>query len=200
MAALRTEVARFLKEISALEALISELEGLPPAHQKLIAELIIIKLAVGLENCLSQGFYRLASGQADLKGDLLVRHSHPSTIAAAKSELLAGCRNSPWLNTSDTCKCLEKVVVASDPILSRIRRHGNTVSSIRKIRNHVAHKNRNSSTKFGDVVRQVYGARLNSISPGTLLLTKRAGSRPLCQQLIIGARVATIEIFRVPNS
>jgi hypothetical protein len=195
MASLRVEVERFVAETATLETLLSQTEALSPAHQKLIAELIIVKLAVAFENCISQGLYRIVAGQPDLSGAVVARHTTPNTIAAAKAQLLAGAQRTPWLNASEVCASLQKVVENNDPMLERIRRHGPTVSAIRKIRNHIAHRNRNSSLKFRDLVLQVYGARLNHISPGTLLLTRRIGPKPLCLRLVIASRIAVSEIF-----
>lgn len=196
MASIQVEVDRFVNETHALENLLSETGSLPPRQRKLIAELILIKLAVGFENCISQGIYRLAAGQPDLAGQTVTRHSNPQTISSARSALLTGVRGAPWLNASDMCSCLLNVVPPTEPLLQRIRQHGVTVTTIRKVRNHIAHRNSNSSIKFREVVRQVYGAPLNHISPGTLLLTHRSGPRSLCLQLLIAGRVAASEIFQ----
>ena len=185
---------RCLLEISSLEGVLSESGSLPPRYRKVVAELIIIRLAVSLENCLSASFYRLASGTVFESGRPAQLHTRAATIPAATILLHSGGRFS-WLNGSELCSTLELAFRDTDPCLSNIRRHSTTLAEIRKIRNHVAHRNRISGRAFRTVVRRVYGRPLNSVSPGTLLLTPRNGSRSLCSALLIGARVLVREVL-----
>jgi hypothetical protein len=100
-----------------------------------------------------------------------------------------------WLDASDVCDALKAVLDPADSAIVNLRKHGLVLSQIRKVRNHIAHKNRTSLPAFQTVVRTVYGAKLNGVTPGQLLLTPRYGPKCLLERLLAGARIAVKETF-----
>lgn len=194
MTGVTTATTRCLEQIRALEGLLNQARVLPPFYRKVIAELVLVRLAIALENCLSASFYRIVSGTDFESGRAPMLHSRPATIAAAEALLKSGSKFN-WLNGSDLCAALSLAFDAHDPCLGNVRNHSSTLADVRKIRNHVAHRNRTSGPPFRQVVRRVYGQALNSISPGTLLLTLRNGQLSLCKALLVASRVMVREIF-----
>lgn len=194
MTGVSTATNRCLVQIDALSGLLSQSTSLLPFYRKVVAELITVRLAVSLENCLSASFYRLASGTVFESGRLPILHTQASSISRARSLLLTG-GSFNWLNGSDLCATLTLAFDPTDPCLANIRTHSTTLAEIRKIRNHIAHRNRTSGPPFRQVVRRVYGKALNGVTPGTLLLTPRHVPRPLCDALLIRSRVMIRDIF-----
>jgi hypothetical protein len=189
-----TATNRCLDQINTLSGLLSQTTAFQPFYRKIIAELITVRLAVALENCLSGSFYRLASGTSFESGRAPTLHTRAGSIASAQSLLLSG-GGFNWLNGSDLCTALQLPFDPSDPCLNNIRKHSTTLAEIRKIRNHIAHRNRTSGLAFRQVVRRVYGKELNGVTPGTLLLTSRHARRSLCEALLVGSRVMVRDIF-----
>lgn len=194
MTGVTTATNRCLSQVDALVGLLSQSTTLPPFYRKVVAELITVRLAVALENCLSASFYRLASGTPFESGRAPLLHTRANSIAGAQALLLSGGAFN-WLNGSDLCAALQLAFDPTDPCLNNIRKHSTTLAEVRKIRNHIAHRNRTSGTAFRQVVRRVYGKALNGIPPGTLLLTPRHARRRLCEALLIGSRVLIKDVF-----
>lgn len=185
---------RCLNQIDALSGLLSQSTSLQPFYRKIIAELVTVRLAVALENCLSSSFYRLASGTVFEGGRVPLLHTQAASIAKAQTLLLSGGAFN-WLHGSDVCSALQLAFDPADPCLNNIRSHSSTLAEIRKIRNHIAHRNRTSGSAFRQVVRRIYGQAINGVTPGTLLLTPRHPVRPLCEALLIGSRVMIKDVF-----
>jgi len=162
----------------------------------MVAELSLVRLAVGLENALSTGFYRVGAGRPFADGSAATILHPPSQPRTAEARMKHGRGKITWLNASELSDAIEAVVDPTDACHNRLRSHGSTLAQVRRIRNHIAHRNRNSSQQFQIVVQSIYGARLNNVTPGTLLLTPRGGPTPLIRRLIIGSRTAVTEVFR----
>jgi len=62
------------------------------------------------------------------------------------------------------------------------------ISEMQSVRNRIAHKNANSRKAFSVVVKRHYGAELNNVSPGLLLLSPRF-SPLLLERYISSCRV-----------
>ena len=118
-----------------------------------------------------------------------------SLLVTAQRRLKAGRSKIAWLDASDVCDALKSVLDPTDKTITNLRKHGLVLSQIRKVRNHIAHKNRTSLPQFQTVVRAVYGAKLNGVTPGQLLLTPRNGPQCLLEKLLAGARIAVKETF-----
>ena len=202
MPSLVPEWKSFQQTVVRLDEVISSSSSLSPGHRKIIAELVLVRLAIGIENALSRAAYKIAAGATFVDGTVANLSAPQATVTRAELFLktdggvLAHPKGIRWLDGGEVARVLLLAVDASDASTTIGARHGGTLSRTRKIRNHIAHRNRTSSTAFQSVVRQVYGAKLNSVTPGTLLLTPKAGSVPLVRQLLIRSRVMMKEFVR----
>ena len=204
MSSFTPEWTAFQKTVSRLEAVLASTNNLAPASRKIVAELVVVRLAVAVENALSRASYKAVAGTSFLDGSAPVLLNRQRTAAKAevflKTEggILGYERPIRWLDGSELGKALLVAFDTGDPFSKIGSKHGSTLAQLRRIRNHIAHSNRNSARGFQRVVKQIYGAKLNSMTPGTLLLTPRAGLIPLVEQLIIRARVMVKDMVRAP--
>ena len=192
-------VEKYRKSSGRLRLLLDGIGQLSPMHQKTISELVAVRLAVALENCISQSLYRVAAGKPMCSGRVASLNVVPFGQKLAQSAVRTGCSKEgnirSWLDSSELTARMIHIVHEDDMILSRIRAHGGTFADLRKIRNHIAHGNRVSFTGFQQIVLRVYGAKLNHVTPGMLLLTKRAKPINYCRRLIVSSDSAVREIF-----
>jgi hypothetical protein len=161
----------------------------------MLAELILVRLAVALENTLSQGVYRVGARHELPDGSFANTLYPPSLLITSERRLKAGRSKIGWLDASDVCDALKAVLDPTDKTITNLRNHGLVLSQIRKVRNHIAHKNRTSLMHFQTVVSAVYGAKLYGVTPGQLLLTPRAGAQTLLEKLLVGSRIAVRATF-----
>lgn len=84
---------------------------------------------------------------------------------------------------------IKYIIDQSDNIFSIIDNISSRITEIRYVRNRIAHNNFKSRNNYKTVVSRHYGASLNNITPGILLLTKRKNPNLLSQY------IATTRIF-----
>lgn len=195
MSTIRKIVDEFAAQTRALDSLRAGAASLTATHQRMLAELILVRLAVAMENALSQGLYRVGAGRELPDGTFANTLFPASLLITAQRRLRAGRPKMTWLDASDVCDALRAVLDPSDKTITNLRKHGLVLSQIRKVRNHIVHKNRTSLPQFQSVVRTVYGAKLNSVTPGQLLLTPRSAPQCLLEKFLTGARIAVKETF-----
>lgn len=168
----------FFKETSKLNTLLSSISILPPFHQKLVAEIILLRLFSLLENAIASISARIACNANYLDGSypvlLALGHSSASAISLFKNR----GRRTPkqyltWTIAREIKNNVKFVIHLSDDFYRTIDNNSSFISEIRNIRNRIAHNNDDSRKKYKEVVRYHYGAYLNRITPGHLLLTKR---------------------------
>lgn len=78
-----------------------------------------------------------------------------------------------WTRAADIAANLEELFPDNEHFVDTLRNYGNVISTVRKVRNHIAHRNAGTRVKFQEVVRQQYGANVSSITPGRLLVSPR---------------------------
>lgn len=149
-----------------------------PKLQKLIAELMLIRLFDELQEAISGIALRLASGAKYCDGStpaLLV----PSARSAASARNLFECqdrvkrRPCKWSRVSFINETTKYVLDESDNFREAIGNYALIVAEMQKIRNRIAHANASSRREFQKVVRNYYGAARNQVTPGLLLVSPR---------------------------
>ena len=78
-----------------------------------------------------------------------------------------------WSRVSFINDTTKYVLDPSNAFLAVCSANALVISEMQAIRNRIAHRNTNSGTAFATVVGRHYGARLNAVSPGLLLLSPR---------------------------
>lgn len=166
--------------------------GLPQVEaklQKLLAELVMMRLFDEFQESISGIALRLACGAPYADGRLpnLLTSAAASTIQARdlfenhgrpKRKFVKWSR-ADYIN--DTTKY---VIDRTDPFTVTCSGHGVILREMQAIRNRIAHNNKSSRAAFSAVVQRRYGAKLNHVTPGLLLLTPRFTPTLLDQYLL----------------
>jgi hypothetical protein len=83
----------------------------------------------------------------------------------------------------------------NDNLMTVVDRNGAFIDELRRVRNRIAHNNAQSRWNYRDVVRRYYGAYMNNVTPGMLLLAPRL--RPsLLEQYIRRERILARDIVK----
>ena len=90
---------------------------------------------------------------------------------------------------------VKNIINPNDNFYNVVNRHGTLIDEMRRIRNRIAHNNSSARGKYRAIVRRYYGAYLNNITPGTLLLSPRK-SPPLLAQYIIKSRILIKDLVK----
>jgi len=165
-------------ETSRLLGLCRTLSTLQPIHQKLVAEIVLLRLFSLFENTISSICLKLVCGASYVDGtspNLLLR---ARSVQNARALFQTHGRTRPrhdlkWSKAGEIKENLRYVINASDNVVAVVDRNGVLVDELRRVRNRIAHNNPQSRRNYREVVRRHYGAFLNHVTPGMLLLTQR---------------------------
>jgi hypothetical protein len=186
-------------ETQRLLDLSGTLNCLSLVHQKLVAEIVLLRLFSLFENLIVSVSLKLACGATYVDGSnptLLVRarsSKHALTLFQTygrnKQRLLQ------WSKAADIKENLRYVINYTDNIATVVDRNGVLIDELRRIRNRIAHNNVKARKNYREVVRRYYGAFMNHVTPGILLLTPRIRP-PLLEQYIRQERILVKDIVK----
>jgi hypothetical protein len=187
-------------QTSQLLSLTRTLAGLPIIVQKLVAEIVLLRLFSLFENLVSSVPAKLVAGATFVDG------TTPILLTSARSSLGAQTlfrshgrtrlRNQlPWSKAAEIKENVRHVIDARDNYVTVIDRNGVFIDEMRRVRNRIAHNNSKSRSNYRQVVRGYYGAYLNHMTPGSLLLSPRL-TPCLLDQYILRTRVLARDLVK----
>ncbi len=163
--------------------------------QKLVAELLILRIFDEFQVAIAGVALRLACGTPYADGTLPALLTAPARSTAGARALYENFgRSKPnpakWSKTSFINDTTKYVLDSSNKFRSACTANALVISEMQAVRNRIAHANAKSRAAFAVVVQRWYGAKLNNVSPGMLLLSPRV-SPTLLEQYLTACRVIT---------
>lgn len=174
---------------------IGGLQRIPPHLQRLLAELVMMRLFDEFQEAIAGIALRLACGTSYADGTLptlLTSPAKSTTGARALYEAFGRAKpqSAKWSKTTFINDTTKYVLDTSDSFTATCSAHAIVIAEMSAVRNRIAHANANSRAAFARVVTRYYGANRNSVSPGILLLSPRFS--PILLERYLGAcRVIT---------
>lgn len=168
----------FLERCSRHDQVIGGLEQIDLRLQKLLAELVMLRLFDEFQEALAGVALRLACGTPYIDGTMPALLATPArTTSGARTLFETHGRRKPtsmkWSRVKFINETTKHVFRTSEPFVVACNANALAISEMQAIRNRIAHANTNSRGAFASVVGRYYGAPLNGVSPGTLLLSPR---------------------------
>ena len=184
-----------------LQDLVNSLTPLSPLHRKVVAEIVMVRTFLLIENTIASVCAKLLCGADYLDGYVPRRLVSAASIPGARNLIRTHGRGKPKPNVSWTIPReirdnLVYTLQPNDPLFLAISSHANTLTAMRYIRNHVVHKNRKSRDNFRKIVRMHYGGIKQGVTPGLLLLKDGFGGAPLIDQYLRQSRVLVRDFVR----
>lgn len=203
MPILRPDYDWYADQSSRLARVATGLSPLDAVHQKIIAEVLLLRLFDLLVGLIASVASKVAQGATYLDGtpgpiQVPRLRSRKAALdgfsnlgrAKAKTQLR-------WTKPSEIHDNVQFVIAPTDNLRQAITRHAASIDEMRRVRNRIAHNNKTARGHFRLVVQQYYGAALNHVTPGTLLLTTRWAPKPvLLTQYFSRADICAKEIVR----
>lgn len=190
--------------LSKLATFSSGISGAPNV-QKAMAELVLLRIFYRLEAFLAEATARICCGAPYLDGSLpallLQSTSRNSAVANMRCHGRFKANGMPktidlkWTIDADILNNVKFLVAQPDNFTSVIANHGPEMDRLRRMRNHIAHGNRDTSKKYRPVVTYHYGVALPHITPGVLLLSPRF-TPILLTQAFVFARVFARDLVK----
>jgi len=200
MPSLGPEYTYFSGATLRLAQLHRDLQGLDPKLQKVVAEIVHLRLYNLFENLISAIAAKLAAGASFLDGSSPQIVARARSVQGARTLFITHGRTKPkyqlrWSKASYIKDNVKHVISATDNYVLIVDRYGSFIDEIRRVRNRIAHNNSQSRFKYRHIVRRHYGAYMNHISPGTLLLSQRK-SPCLLDQYIMKSRILAKDLVK----
>lgn len=199
MPRLDVNVREFGAQSTILETLVDDIESVPLRFQKVVGELIMLRLFSLFEVQLEALVVKVACGSTYLDGtapQLLLRAaSRPDAVAKMRTYNRAKATDLGWTTAAAIKRNVQHIVDSKDPLFSTLDMHDGLIDEMRRVRNHIAHSNADTRRKFRPVVESYYGAYVGAVTPSVLLLSRRHVP-PILRKYIIQCRVIVRDLAR----
>lgn len=187
--------AEFVARSSRHTQVIQALNQVEVRMQKLLAELVMLRLFDEFQDAIAGIAFRLACGTPYADGTvpkLLTAPAKSASSARTLYETFARPRPKPvkWSKVAFINATTKHVLDPSDAFSAACNNNALVISEMQAVRNRIAHANASSRAAFAIVVQRHYGAKLNHVSPGMLLLSSRF-SPTLLEQYVAACRAIT---------
>lgn len=180
MASLNGQKVRIETQVERALSLLNSIPGIRGTSRHYLAEIALIRVYALFESVLEEAACRLVSGADYLDGSSpnLLRPQPTRGFERARRAMRTFGRSSPriplrWNKPSEVRDNLSELFPPTEHFVVHFQQHGKTISHIRKTRNHIAHANVGTRLRFQEVVEDLYGAKVPTITPGRLLLSPR---------------------------
>lgn len=180
----------------------TSITALEPSRQSLIYELTHLRLFSLIELHLQSITTKLLCNASYVDGvsPTLFHKSPNARQAMSNMRSFARAKSLPAINIrwNDVVRIEENVqhlLDTNDNLLVELRKYVTEIDHMRRIRNHIAHKNQDTRKKFKPVVAYHYGAYANSVTPGLLLISPRRNPC-LMRQYLATARIIIKDVTK----
>ena len=138
-------------------------QSLSPAHQYLIAELIMLRLFSLVENAIEELACKLVAGASYTNGTHPARLFTARSIDGARKAMLTYGRPKSlsrlrWNGARVIRDSTAKVLGPIEPFIEYVQVHGDRLNEMRQVRNYIAHRSPEARAGYRQVVRAAYGA------------------------------------------
>ena len=178
MVSLSAEYRDCYRNINKLLDLQTHTAVLEPKYSKIVAEITSLRLFDIITESFASTAKKIVSGATYVDGTHPLILCRARSTAAAFDSMCTKGRPKPkrmlnWAKVADIKDNTKYVIDPSDHFIKTIDQHSLFINEMRVVRNRIAHNNDTSRKHYRKVVLRYYGAELNSVSPGVLLLSPR---------------------------
>ena len=184
MPALLSQAKRVREQVQVARQLIDRITVIDDIPRQYVAELITVRIFALFESIVEDSACLMVCGApyCDDQRPNLLRPTPTRGRVRALSAMRDYGRSDPrkvlrWNRARDISKNLEALFPKNEHFVEVLRGHGQLISDLRKVRNHIAHRNQGTRVGFQEVVQNNYGAAVPGLTPGRMLLSPRF--RPL---------------------
>jgi hypothetical protein len=190
----------FLRQTNRLLDLRLNTASLEPKYQKLVAEVLFLRAFGLVEKAIESITIKILCGAKYVDTSQPLVLINASSAAEARYNMMNVGRARPlfylkWTQVAVIKKNIKYLIDPTDAFIRTLDSYNSEIEEMRHVRNHIAHGTSSTRAKYKPVVRGYYGAYLNSITPGTLLLSPR-WVPPLIDRYIATARIFIRDIVR----
>lgn len=179
-------------EADKLIELLDNINSLQPRYQILVAEILLLRLFDSLVETIRSITIKIMCGALYVDGSQPVLQIQSRSRAIAINNMTNHRRRKPrhlqWSRVKEIKENVKYVIDPNEHFLNVLNVHVLFLEEIRWIRNRIAHNNAATRKNYRQAVLRYYGAYVNSVRPGILLLSPR--QRPvLLRQYLMKSQI-----------
>lgn len=185
-------------DIRIIENYLQKSRSLPPNMQGFVAEVLMLRLFSILETAVRETALRVACGAS-------YRNNYPSNPIIICSSInnaiiqFKTCNRRRSLlhlkftNVSQTNESVRYIISRTEPFYVNLNRYSLEFDEMRKVRNHIAHRYKNTYVEYKQLIISRYGAFIN-LKPGVFLISTKRQTRSIIDEYIIKTKVIISDI------
>lgn len=197
----KAPLSQFILRCDRHHTIVAGLPSIQIKLQRLVAELVMMRLFDDFQDLIAGVAVRLACGApyGDGVQPTLLTASARSTAGALNMFENYGrqrATHAKWSRVQFIGDTTKNVIDTNDHFLVACQAHSQIIAEMQAIRNRIAHGNYAARRRYASVVRRYYGATLNHVSPGMLLLSPRFNP-PLIERYVTSSRVIARSVSKI---
>jgi hypothetical protein len=200
MVRLQTDYDLFSRQSNRLLSLVRSLHLLPAEHQKLVAEIAMMRLFVLFEIAVESICCKLCCGANYLDGSAPSVVVQQRTVATALHSIenfrRSRARRARWNDGGEIRENLSELIDQNDHCVNVFQNYASLITEMRYVRNRIAHGSASARGNFRKIVLKYYGAKCRGITVGTMLLSARVSRPGLIEVYIRSCRVLMSDLVK----
>lgn len=173
---------------------------LPPEMYGFVAEMLMLRVFSILENCVKDVSARVACGVPYRNGVVSSPTIKCKSIQDALNRFKSEGRSKSLLylkftNVSGTNESIKYIINSSEPFRTKLSKYGVQFDEMRKVRNHIAHRYKNTYVEYKNVIMSRYSANLK-LKPSVFLTSTKRQSRAIIDEYLITVKVMIDDITK----
>lgn len=184
-----------MADLARINNFLQKSQSLPSATmQGFVAEVLMLRLFSLLEECVCGTACRVACGAAYRNGTMANPLRRCASLNDALNQFKTYNRGSrplqhlKFTNVHHTNNGVKYVIPPNEPFLVHLNVYGVDFDEMRKLRNHIAHRNKSTYQDYKQIIMRRYGAYIKQ-SPGVYLVTTARSQRSKIEEYYIKTKV-----------
>ncbi len=177
MTKLKADYLELDSEIDKLIDLLSQIDSLQPRFAKLVAEILLLRLFSSLEEIIVSVAIKIGCGSLYIDGSMPILFVQSKSRQGAIDNMTKYRRKKPrylrWSPIKEIRKNVEYVIDPDEHFLKELDIYNSFIEEMRWVRNRIAHNNTTARANYRKAILRYYGGYVNSVTPGTLLLSPK---------------------------
>lgn len=163
-----------------------------------VAEILMLRIFSILESSVREVSVRVACGVSYKNGVMTAPRIRCASIQDALNKFKSVGRRTPldhlkFTNVRNINESIKYIVDNSEPIRVKLAQYSAQFEEMRKVRNHIAHRYKNTYVEYKNVIMNRYGANLK-LKPSVFLTSTKRQSRAIIDEYLITVKVIIDDI------
>jgi hypothetical protein len=177
-----------------------ECTTLSAKHQKIIAEMIMLRAFSVLESSISEIAFKLASGACYTNKTMPILKVRAKSMSGARTNFLNYGRKKPiqnlkWTQSKSINDSIKYVMDPTSAYIDNVRIYASLLNEMRQVRNALAHSSPTAKAEFRTLVRGIYGTRSN-ITAGSFLISISRGKICKLEQYLLSSNIILFDLCK----